>query len=166
MILCARVVACTPYNDHWRANVLICGKWVCLFLRTPWVCMKISFPCKRFLFYSLNVGESFFYRQCVVLFFDGREGDKYAQVILFLKNYSAPLKTQTAHLRWGGHPCLHGWRVDSRMTSGNALYPDPFEQFFDSRWIFTEPRSVGVNIQRQPPTLRWIVVLVYTKTAR
>ena len=27
MILCARVVACTPCNDHWRANV-ICGQWV------------------------------------------------------------------------------------------------------------------------------------------
>ena len=28
MILCASVVACTPCNDHWRANVLICGQWV------------------------------------------------------------------------------------------------------------------------------------------
>ena len=26
--VCARVVACTPCNDHWRANVLICGQWV------------------------------------------------------------------------------------------------------------------------------------------
>ena len=26
--LCARAVAYTPYSDHWRANVLICGQWV------------------------------------------------------------------------------------------------------------------------------------------
>ena len=25
---CARAVAYTPCNDHWRANVLICGQWV------------------------------------------------------------------------------------------------------------------------------------------
>ena len=41
--------------------------------------MKISFRVKDF-FGSLNVRKSF-YRQCMVLLFGGREGEKYAQDI-------------------------------------------------------------------------------------
>ena len=34
--LCARAVAYTPCNDHWRANVLICGQWV-------WYAVKLTY---------------------------------------------------------------------------------------------------------------------------
>ena len=47
---CARVVLCTPCNDHWRANVLICEQWVWhdLYLGNSWALSWISMPHPRY----------------------------------------------------------------------------------------------------------------------
>ena len=119
--------------DHWITGDLV---WIWILynrtfcLRTQ-LCVKISFPCKRlFLAQWTCVNLFFFIGSAWFKFLRGERGTNMRRI--FFQNYAAPLETQMPHRRWGGHPCVHGWRVDSRITSGSALCPDPFEQFFDS----------------------------------